>query len=71
MFSSFQLSISFQQESASRNSLVMDSRERIEEVKEHEKVEEMGMWNRCTEEAEKASKFTYTLLLSYVFITTA
>ena len=35
----------------------MDSREGIEEVKGHDKVEEMGVWNRCTVEAEKASKF--------------
>lgn len=59
------------QESASRNSLAMDSREGIEEVKGHDKVEEMGLWNMCIDEAEMANKFTYTLLLSYVLIITA
>lgn len=71
LFSSSQLSVSFQQKSASRNSLAMDSREGIEEVKRHDKVEELGLWNRCIDEAETANKFTYTLLLSYVFIITA
>lgn len=49
----------------------MDSREGIEEVKGHDKVEEMGLWNMCIDEAEMANKFTYTLLLSYVLIITA